>query len=93
VIADEREPDELETRCSLEIAGRYLGKTPRHVLKLIHSGVIDAWDMRTPGASRASWSVRVSSIRSLLAERHRKAEKEARIAPDSRDAHQSRGRS
>lgn len=71
MIADEREPDSLETRCSTAIAAKYLGTTRRHVERLVAAGALAAWDVRLPGAKRARWSVLLSSVRLLLTERHR----------------------
>jgi excisionase family DNA binding protein len=64
------EPDRLEARCGVAFAARYLGVSSRHVLYLIASGAIEAWDVRRPGAKRARYAVSVSSIRSLLVGRY-----------------------
>ena len=64
------EPDRLETRTSVAIAARYLGVSTRHVLHLIESRALDAWDVRRPGAKRATYSVAASSIRFLLETRY-----------------------
>jgi hypothetical protein len=63
--------DALEPRFSTANAAKFLGCTVRHVEHLIEAGVLDAWDIRLPGAKRARWSVPVASVRVLLAEIHR----------------------
>jgi excisionase family DNA binding protein len=60
------EPDRLETRCGVTLAARYLGVSRRHIHHLITSGAIEAWDVRRPGARRATYAVCVSSIRIFL---------------------------
>jgi len=59
--------DTLETRCSTPIAARYLDTTRRHIERLIAANVLEAWDVRMPGARRARWSVSLASVRLLLA--------------------------
>lgn len=80
--ADADRPDALVPRCSTAIAARYIGCTRRHVDALIAGGVLEAWDVRAPGAKRARWSVVVSSLRVLMRERHRRIDMEQKeVAP------------
>lgn len=64
--------DALETRMGTALAARYLGVTRRHVEKLVRDGVLVAWDLRRPGATRAHYVVSLASVRELLLERVRK---------------------
>lgn len=63
--------DALETRFGTARCARYLGITRRAVQSLIRSGALEAWDLRSPGSSRARWTVTEASVRKLLEARHR----------------------
>jgi len=59
----------LERRIGTKLAARYIGATPKHVIRLVRARVLDGVDVRLPGAGRPTWAITLSSVRRFLAER------------------------
>ena len=70
----------LERRISTGRVAQLLGCSHAHVRRLIECGVLDAVDVRLPGAPRPKWAVSFASVERFVAARAPAAEPQDRQA-------------